>query len=62
MDRFIVNSSISALSFDFYLKSNMDRFIGAFLFLIVPSPGYLKSNMDRFIVQGYLLNAIISHI
>ena len=50
MDRFIANK----LNFDekpkIYLKSNMDRFIGGTIAILMYRCAHLKSNMDRFIV------------
>ncbi len=50
MDRFIAYKLIASANNIAALKSNMDRFIGAKMTLIVALLS-LKSNMDRFIVK-----------
>ena len=51
MDRFIAEICSPKKTFDFYLKSNMDRFIVLFHRKGVQCSEHLKSNMDRFIVR-----------
>ena len=50
MDRFIDKPLFLILILTFYLKSNMDRFIGFFLLPRRFQKIGLKSNIDRFIV------------